>query len=68
MPTPDKIWFLVGMDIPSGADPAELMEYVQTEVKAGRGARDPHDPIFNLDRDSVTVTIHKTLRLRGPKF
>lgn len=64
----DKIWFLVGMDIPDGADPADLLEYVQTEVKAGRGARDPRDPIFHLDRDSVVVTIQNTLRLRGPKL
>jgi hypothetical protein len=63
----NRITFLVSMDIPSGAKPLELMDYVLTEVMAGCGARDPHDPIFHLDRDSVTVTLHRQPKKSGPQ-
>lgn len=64
----NRITFLVSMEIPSGADPLDLMQYVHEEVADGCGARDPHDPIFHLDRESVIVSLHSALQKSGPKL
>jgi hypothetical protein len=59
------VTFLVTMAVPSGADVEDLREYVQTEVMAGCGARDPRDPIFDLDRESVTVSLYGRMQKSG---
>jgi hypothetical protein len=51
----EKISFLVTLEVPPGATISMLREYIETELRAGCGARHPDDPIHDLNRDSVTV-------------
>lgn len=50
-----RVFFEVSLDLPSGATKADVREYILTEVMAGCGCRHPEDPMFDLDRTSVSV-------------
>lgn len=60
--------FLVAMDVPEGADPADMLLYVQRVVAGGRHQFSIDDPLFYLDPTSVTVTLHSRLQKTGPKL
>lgn len=62
------ISFVVTLDVPEGATAEDMQYYVREEVAAGCGNRDPADPIFNLDRDSVQVKRYAVSSKTGPGF
>lgn len=47
--------FIVTLEVPSGVTLEEMKEYIKNEVKCNVGSRSPEDPIFYLDKNSVTV-------------
>lgn len=57
--------FIVELEIPDGADFEDCVQYILDAVSTWRGALrpplsygddDPGDPMFGLDRDSVSVS------------
>lgn len=58
-----RVFFEVSLEMPNGATKAEVREYILTEVMAGCGGLNPVNPMFDLDRASVSV---KGLRM-SPK-
>lgn len=60
--------FVVTLDVPEGATVDDMQVFVRDEVMAGSGFRQPDDPIFNLDRDSVHVKRYAVSSKTGPGF
>jgi len=47
--------FIVALDMPPGVSLARMRAYIRDEIRANVGALPPEDPLFGLDRGSVTV-------------
>ena len=45
----------MGVELPDGCGAREMEDYVRDAVRCMKGALDPEEPLFDLDRDSVTV-------------
>ena len=50
-----RVFFEVSLDLPPGATKAGARRYILNEVMAGCGGLDPAEPLFHLDRASVSV-------------
>lgn len=54
--------FLVSFEVPPHATVEEMEAYVESAVRCFCGGMDPREPMFNLEKDSVTVQhVKKTL-------
>jgi len=51
-----RVIFIVEVDLPAGATRRDMHDYVKTEITAGFGGRHPDDPLFDTNRESITVT------------
>lgn len=49
-----KMTFKVTVEVPDELTQAEVAEYIQTEVEAGGGNRDPSDPLFRKKNTKVS--------------
>lgn len=50
-----KARFLVTLEIPDGVTPSEMLCYVGEAVSSWCKGTDPEEPLFDLDRDTVSV-------------
>lgn len=57
-----KVRFIVEVELPHRVTLEEMRQYIEDEVKAGVGQLHPADPLFDLDRDSVKVTIRHRMK------
>ena len=48
--------FIVELEMPQGASVTAVKEYIQHAVICERGHKDPLDPMFELDTDTIKVT------------
>ncbi len=51
--------FVVELKVPDGVSLTDMKEHIRTEVISGIGLRHPSDPITNLERKWVKVTVLK---------
>jgi hypothetical protein len=51
--------FIVTLDLPNGTTAGQMAGYIEDEIKANIGQYHPDDPIFQLDRSSVSVRVMK---------
>lgn len=47
--------FEVTLDLPRNVSVEEMPDYIRNEVRSGVGHFVPGDPLWNLDRESVSV-------------
>lgn len=48
------------MEIPEGADRDDVLAYVVDAVETWKGSYHPEDPMFELDRGSISASYVKT--------
>lgn len=51
--------FIVELEVPEHTNISDVKDYILTAVECECGSRHPEDPMFHLDRDSITV-VHAT--------
>jgi hypothetical protein len=51
--------FLVSLDLPSGVSLEQMRQYIEDEIKTNIGRLPPDEPLFDLDRDSVKVSVRR---------
>lgn len=47
--------FVVSVEVPDGMTADEMAGYIEEAVRAWSGGKDPEDPIYGLNRNSVKV-------------
>lgn len=55
--------FKVTVDAPLGVNRADLREYIHDAVGGWKGQFHPENPLFDLDRDGVSVTQYRRTNL-----
>jgi hypothetical protein len=61
---PRRQRFIVTLAIPEGATPHDVGELIADAVASWPGSLPPHDPLFDLDRDSIEVEIGRRANQR----
>lgn len=54
-PLPRTLLFAVAIDLPVGAEPDDVEEYILNAVTCMSGSKDINDPLFNIDKESIVV-------------
>lgn len=54
--------FIISLDMPKGVTVPEMQQYIDSAVRVWKGQLPPEEPMFNLDRDSIRVTVVKQRR------
>lgn len=47
--------FTVSLEMPEGMTLADMAAYIEDAVASYRGCKDPEEPVYGLDPDSVRV-------------
>lgn len=55
--------FKVTVDAPHGVNRADLREYIHDAVGGWKGQFHPENPLFDLDRESVSVVQYRRMNL-----
>ena len=53
--------FKVTVDLPKGVTQVEMGEYIKQSIRTMAGSLHPDDPMFDLDRDSVKVSVFRRM-------
>jgi hypothetical protein len=59
MKPPSRQIYVVMLACPLGVSSERMRQYIEDEIKANVGHLHPEDPLFNLDRDTVDVSIKR---------
>jgi hypothetical protein len=47
--------YLIKLTVPDNATASDVIDYLKTAIKSDCGCRSPEDPMFHLNRESVTI-------------